>query len=125
VVGSKIADMAGVSVVSDREEVPDPAREALDEPHLDAEELEREIGDSEEWDEASEDDGKESLDGVKSASISPRYASPIHHKTVILSEALRRSIPNRGLYGAESKDPGDACWQMLWGSFPVANYNGR
>jgi hypothetical protein len=51
--------MAGVSVVSDREEVPDPAREALDEPHLDAEELEREIGDSEEWDEASEDGGKE------------------------------------------------------------------
>jgi hypothetical protein len=59
VVGSKIADRAGVSVVSDREEVPDPAREALDEPHLDAEELEREIGDSEEWDEASEDDGGE------------------------------------------------------------------
>jgi hypothetical protein len=51
--------MAGVSVVSDREEVPDPAREVLDEPHLDAEELEREIGDSEEWDEASADDGKE------------------------------------------------------------------
>jgi hypothetical protein len=57
VVGSKIAGMAEVGVVSDREEVPDPAREALDEPHLDAEELEREIGDSEEWDEASEDDG--------------------------------------------------------------------
>jgi hypothetical protein len=57
VVGSKIADMAGVTVVSDREQVPDPAREALDEPHLDAEDLEREIGDSEEWDEASEDDG--------------------------------------------------------------------
>jgi hypothetical protein len=51
--------MAGVSVVSDREEVPDPAREALDEPHLDAKELEREIGDSEEWDEASEDGGGE------------------------------------------------------------------
>jgi hypothetical protein len=59
VVGSKIADMAGATAVSDREEVPDPAREALDEPHLDAEELEREIGDSEEWDEASEDDGSE------------------------------------------------------------------
>ena len=44
-------------MVSDREKVPDPAREALDEPRLDAEELEREIGDSEEWDEASEDDG--------------------------------------------------------------------
>jgi hypothetical protein len=58
VVGSKIADMAGATAVSDRE-IPDPAREALDEPHLDAEELEREIGDSEEWDEASEDDGSE------------------------------------------------------------------
>jgi hypothetical protein len=34
-------------------------------------------------------------------------------KAVILSEALRRSIANRGLYGAESKDPGDACRQML------------
>jgi hypothetical protein len=33
---------------------PDPAREALDEPPLTAEELEREIGDSEVWDEASE-----------------------------------------------------------------------
>jgi hypothetical protein len=51
--------MAGATVVNDQEEVPDPARDALDEPHLDAEELEREIGDSEEWDEASEDDEKE------------------------------------------------------------------
>jgi hypothetical protein len=42
-------------------------------------------------------------------------------KAVILSEALRRSIANRELYGAESKDPGDACWQML-ASFPAANY---
>jgi hypothetical protein len=33
---------------------PDPAREALEEPPLTAEELEREIGDSEVWDEASE-----------------------------------------------------------------------
>jgi hypothetical protein len=39
-----------------KRETPDPAREALDEPRLDAEELEREIGDSEAWDEASEDD---------------------------------------------------------------------
>ena len=39
------------------------------------------------------------------------------HKAVILSEALRRSIANRGLYSAESKDPGDACWQMLLGAF--------
>jgi hypothetical protein len=35
-------------------EVPDPATEALDEPHLPAEDLEQEIGDSETWDEASE-----------------------------------------------------------------------
>ena len=55
-VGSKIAEVAEATVVRDREEVPDPAREALDEPHLDAEELEREIGDSEEWDEASQED---------------------------------------------------------------------
>jgi hypothetical protein len=38
-------------------------------------------------------------------------------KAVILSEALRRSIANSGLYGAKSKDPGDACWQMLLGVF--------
>jgi hypothetical protein len=36
-------------------DLPDPAREALDEPRLSAEDLEREIGDSETWDEASED----------------------------------------------------------------------
>ena len=36
-------------------EAPDPATEALDEPHLAAEDLEQEIGDSETWDEASED----------------------------------------------------------------------
>jgi hypothetical protein len=36
-------------------DLPDPAREALEEPHLAAEELQREIGDSEAWDEASED----------------------------------------------------------------------
>jgi len=41
----------------------------------------------------------------------------LHHKTVILSEALRRSLANKGLYSAESKDPGDACWQMLLGAF--------
>jgi hypothetical protein len=51
--------MAGAIVVSDRGDVPDPAREAVDQPRLDAEELEREIGDSEEWDEASVDDEKE------------------------------------------------------------------
>jgi hypothetical protein len=38
-------------------------------------------------------------------------------KAVILSEAPHRSIANRGLYSAESKDPGDACWQMLLGAF--------
>jgi hypothetical protein len=38
-------------------DLPDPAREAIEEPHLTAEELEREIGDSEDWDEASEDKG--------------------------------------------------------------------
>jgi hypothetical protein len=59
VVGSKIADMAEGTVVSDREELPDPARDALDEPRLDAEDVEKEIGDSEEWDEASEDDRRE------------------------------------------------------------------
>src|SRR5277367_5264906 len=38
-------------------------------------------------------------------------------QAVILSEAPRRSIANRKPYGAESKDPGDACWQMLSGAF--------
>jgi hypothetical protein len=37
----------------------DPARAALDQPHLTAEELEQEIGDSEPWDEASEKDQPE------------------------------------------------------------------
>jgi hypothetical protein len=38
-------------------------------------------------------------------------------KVVILSEALRRFISNRRLYGAQSKDPGDDRWQMLLGAF--------
>jgi hypothetical protein len=38
-------------------------------------------------------------------------------KAVILSEALRRPIANEGLCGAQSKEPGDACWQMLLGVF--------
>ena len=38
-------------------------------------------------------------------------------QSVILSEALRRSIANSGLYSAESKDPGNASWQMLLGAF--------
>jgi hypothetical protein len=36
------------------EDQPDPAREALHKPHLSAEELEKEIGDSEPWDEDSQ-----------------------------------------------------------------------
>jgi hypothetical protein len=39
-----------MSAVSDSEALPNPARVDLDEPPLDAEELEREIGDSEAWD---------------------------------------------------------------------------
>jgi hypothetical protein len=39
------------------------------------------------------------------------------NKAVILSEAPRRSIANRGLYRAQSKDPGDACWRMLSRAF--------
>jgi hypothetical protein len=37
-----------------------------------------------------------------------------HHEGVILSGAPRRSIAQRTAYGAESKDPGDACWQMFF-----------
>jgi hypothetical protein len=37
------------------EDIPGPAREALDKPHLTAAELEQEVGDSDPWDEASED----------------------------------------------------------------------
>ena len=43
------------------------------------------------------------------------YSPP--RQIVILSEALCRSISNRELYGAESKDLGDACSQMLLGAF--------
>jgi hypothetical protein len=51
-------------VVNDRDAWPPaPAREELDKPPLDAEDLEREIGDSEPWDEASEDSGDGSQDG--------------------------------------------------------------
>jgi hypothetical protein len=38
-------------------------------------------------------------------------------KGVILSEALADLSPNTGSYGAESKDPGDVCWQMLFEVF--------
>jgi hypothetical protein len=46
--------------VSDQEtpespSAPDPAREALKKPHLNSEELETEIGDSEPWDEDSQE----------------------------------------------------------------------
>jgi hypothetical protein len=41
--------------VSDPEKLPDPAHEALEQPRLDAEDLQREIGDSDAWDETSED----------------------------------------------------------------------
>jgi hypothetical protein len=37
------------------EDLPEPAREALEEPHLSASDLEQEIGESDPWDEASED----------------------------------------------------------------------
>jgi hypothetical protein len=39
---------------ADPNELPDPAKEVLEEPHLTADELEQEIGDSEAWDEGSE-----------------------------------------------------------------------
>jgi hypothetical protein len=38
-------------------------------------------------------------------------------KAVILSEAPADLSDIRGFYGAESKDPGSACWQMLFGAF--------
>ena len=38
---------------------PEPAREELNKPRLDAEELEEEIGDSEEWDESSHEEKKQ------------------------------------------------------------------
>jgi hypothetical protein len=53
---------------------------------------------------------------VFSASSDQLYFKP-PDKAVILSEALSRSIANRGLHSAESKDPGDASWQMLLGAF--------
>jgi hypothetical protein len=40
-------------------DLPEPAREALEEPHLTAEELEKEIGDSDAWDEASQETGSD------------------------------------------------------------------
>ena len=40
-----------------------------------------------------------------------------YKKSQPLSEALRRSIVNKGLYSAKSKDPGDADYQMPSGAF--------
>ena len=46
-------------------------------------------------------------------------------KGVILSEAPRRSIAYQRVYGAKSKDPGDACWADALRSFPATNYKGN
>jgi hypothetical protein len=59
------------------------------------------------------------------------FISP--NKAVILSEALRRSIANRALYGAESKslsraqprEPPRCSLADALASFPAANYNER
>jgi hypothetical protein len=53
--GNTITAEGGI-VVSDQD-LPNPARKDLDEPRLPAAELEKEIGDSEPWDDASEDVG--------------------------------------------------------------------
>ena len=58
----------------------------------------------------TEDANRESSDRCQ------MFFNPVH-KTVILSEAPRRSIAYQRVYSAESKDPGDACWQMLFGAF--------
>jgi hypothetical protein len=47
------------SALPPESELPNPAREALDRPPLDAEDLEKEIGDSEEWDEDSHGAGSD------------------------------------------------------------------
>ena len=51
--------IAGGGTIVRDQDLPNPAREELEKPHLTAEELEREIGDSEPWDEASEDVGRD------------------------------------------------------------------
>jgi hypothetical protein len=45
-------------------------------------------------------------------------------KAVILSEALRRSIANRGPHGAESKDPAMLVGKCSW-ELSGRDYNGR
>jgi hypothetical protein len=47
---------------------------------------------------------------VFSARLTGCFSTP--SKPVIMSEAPRRSVA----YGAQSKDHGDVCWQMLFGS---------
>ena len=51
-------------------------------------------------------------------------SSPLH-KGVILSEARRGSIALHRLYGAKSKDPGDAGWADAPRSFPATNHKGN
>ena len=46
----------------------------------------------------------------------PELSGRKHKESQSLSEALRRSIANKGLYSAKSKDPGDADYQMLSGA---------
>jgi hypothetical protein len=55
---------------------------------------------------------------LSSSRISNQLACELPNRIVILSGALRGSIANRELYGAQSKDPGDACLHMLSGAFP-------
>jgi hypothetical protein len=45
------------------------------------------------------------------------FVSKLPDKSVILSEALRGSIANSGLDGAESKDLGDAYRQLIVSAF--------
>jgi hypothetical protein len=51
---------------------------------------------------------------------------PTHREIVILSEAPHRSIAQQRAYSAKSKDPGDACEQMLSKAFwPLNSQSGR
>jgi hypothetical protein len=49
----------------------------------------------------------------------------VPHRSVILSEAPRRSIPARTANGAESKDLGDECWQMSFRAFTNYKRNNK
>jgi len=57
------------------------------------------------------------LAGRCSSKLSNHELQAKSKKSQALSEAPRRSIPYQMAYGAESKDPGDACWQMLFQAF--------